>query len=420
MESDGSGPTLVLRKGGDNASEWIGLNPEGDMMTTESGYDRNDGRTLTKGIGLPGRVAVGWASAGGILVGGFLVAAMTLTGQLSGHALLLTSTGLFVVGAVLGFVHGAVLGWLGRPKETSPRVALSGLALAVAYAVPALLVSWLVAGWIGMTSVALYAGKTAPVVGTGIAWLVGLTLVALAGEHGWKALRNAYSGWSNGRAATLIVAALFGGLLAVFLAEQPQLWGLRLRVTPVGAVLMAVAATLWLAGPMVTVSLGLLDRLPTPRPAHAFGGKGNAVMSIAMALLVGVVLAVIALPFYQAAHGVHPTGLAAAMSTALLDEVLLRLFLMTGVAWLLLREFRVSSGRAAALAVVVAAAVQGLIYLPGVLQVGFPTTATAMGFLTVTALVPAVAFGWLFWRRGFGTALVAHATTLGALLLIAG
>ncbi len=388
-------------------------------MTTEAEYDRNDGRTLTRGIGTAGKTAVSWAAAGGVLVGGFLVAAMTLTGQLSGHALLLTSAGLFVVGAVLGFVHGAVLGWLGRPAEESRRSALGGLALAVAYAIPALLVSWLIGGWIAMTSTALYAGKTLAIVGCGVAWLVGLGLVALAAENGWSALRQAYAGWSNARVATLIVAALFGGLLAVFLAEQPQIWGLELRVTPVGAVLLALAATLWLAGPMVTVSLGLLDRLPTPLPAKAFGGTGHAVVSIAIALVVGVVMALIALPFYGA-HGVHPTGIAAALSTALVDEILLRLFLMTGVVWLLLREFKVQAAPAAALAVIAAAAVQSLIYLPGVLQVGFPSALTAAGFLATTALIPAVAFGWLFWKRGFGTALVAHATALGALLLIAG
>jgi hypothetical protein len=270
-----------------------------------------------------------------------------------------------------------------------------------------------------MTSTALYAGKTLAIVGCGVAWLVGLGLVALAAENGWNALRQAYAGWSNARVATLIVAALFGGLLAVFLAEQPQIWGLELRVTPVGAVLLALAATLWLAGPMVTVSLGLLDRLPTPLPAKAFGGTGHAVVSIAIALVVGVVMALIALPFYGA-HGVHPTGIAAALSTALVDEILLRLFLMTGVVWLLLREFKVQAAPAAALAVIAAAAVQSLIYLPGVLQVGFPSALTAAGFLATTALIPAVAFGWLFWKRGFGTALVAHATALGALLLIAG
>ncbi|NIP83154.1 MAG: hypothetical protein GWM90_29555, partial [Gemmatimonadetes bacterium] len=104
------------------------------------------GRTLTRGLGEPGKLAVSWGAAGGILVGGFLVAAMTLTGQLSGHALLLTCTGLFVVGAVLGFIHGAILGWMGRPKEASRRSALGSLAMGAAYAIPALLVAWLVAG----------------------------------------------------------------------------------------------------------------------------------------------------------------------------------------------------------------------------------------------------------------------------------
>ena len=386
----------------------------------DMGRAENDGRTLTRGLKAAGRVAVTWSAAGGLLVGGFLVAAMTLTGQLSGHALLLTCTGLFVVGAVLGFVHGAVLGWMGRPAGEPRRATLGSLAMAAAYAVPTLLVAWLIAGWVGMTSVALYAGKTAAIVGCGVAWLVGFGLVALAAEYGWGALRSAYAGWSNARVATLLVVALFGGLLAVFLAEQPRIWGLELRVTPVGAVLLALAATLWFAGPIVTVGLGLLDRLPTPRPAVAFGGRGEALVSLGLALVVGVLMALIALPFYEAAYGVSTGGIAAVIGTALVDEVVLRLFLVTAIAWLVLREFDVSAGRAVGLAIAGAAAVQVLLYLPGTLAMGFPNVGVTMGFLAVTALVPAVAFGTLFWRRGFGTALVAHVTAMAALFLIAG
>lgn len=383
-------------------------------------YEARDGRTLTRGLGRPGKAAVSWAAAGGLLVGGFLVAAMTLTGQLSGHALLLTCTGLFVVGAVLGFSHGAVLGWLGRPPEMSRKEAAGSIAFGAAYAVPALLVAWLLAGWIAMTSVALYGGQTAPIIGCGVAWLAGLGLLAVAAEQGWGCLRCAYGGWSNARVATLLVAALFGGLLAVFLAEQPQLWGLELQVTTVGAVLLALAATLWLAGPLVTVSLALLERLPVPGPAVAFGGRGRAAVSIAIALVVGVAIALAALPFYQAAWGVSAPGLVGALSTALVDEVLLRLFLVTAVAWLLLREFEMKERHAAALAVLVAAGVQVLIYLPGVLAIGFPSTGVAVGFMVLTVAVPAVVFGLLFWQRGFGTALLAHATALGALLLFVG
>lgn len=382
--------------------------------------ERNDGRGVTRGLGVPAKVAVSWAAAGGVLMGGFLVAAMTLTGQLSGHALLLTCSGLFVVGAALGFVHGAVLGWMGRPEGMTRSEAAAAVGMGAAYAVPALLVSWLVAGWIGMTSVALYAGNTGAIVGCGVAWLAGLGLVSLAAEQGWGALRGAYTGWSNARVATLLVAVLFGGLLAVFLSERPELWGLELRVTPVGAVLLALAATLWLAGPLITVALGLLDRLPSTRPAVAFGGPGRAVASVAIAVVVGVVMALIALPFYEAAYGVGAPNVAGALGMALVDEVLLRLFLVTAVAWVLLREFDMSEAGAAGLAVAVAAGVQVLIYLPGVLAIGFPSGATALGFVAVTVLVPAIAFGILFWQRGFGTALVAHATALGALLLIVG
>ncbi len=373
---------------------------------------------LTRGIGPVGKVAVSWGAAGGVLVGGFLVAAMTLAGKLSGHALLLTSSGLFVVGAGLGFTHGAVLGWMGRARDVSRRVAVGQLGLAAVYAVPALLVSWLVAGWIAMTSVALYTGKMAPLVGSGIAWLVGIGLVVLSLEQGWAAIRGAYASWSNARAGTLIVAALFSGLLAAFLTERPELWGVHLRVTPVGAVLLALAATLWLAGPLVTLSLVLLQRLPVRAPSVAFGGKGSTAVSVAVAVLVGVGMALIALPFYQGDYVLPASTVAGVLSTALLDEVLLRLFLVTAVTWVLLRELKIGSGRAAALAVAAGAAVQVLIYLPGVLAIGFPSASMTAGFLATTVAVPAIAFGLLFWRRGFGTALVAHATTLAALLIV--
>jgi hypothetical protein len=382
--------------------------------------ERKEGRPLTLGLGSAGKLAVSWAVGGGILVGGVVVAGMTLAGQLSGFGLLLTATGLFAVGAVLGFVHGGLLGWIGRPATESRRAALASLGMGAVYAVPALLVSWLVAGWIAMTSVALYSGKVGGLIGSGIAWLVGAALLVVAAEQGWAALRRLYAGWSNARVASLLVAALYGGLLAVFLAERPQLWGLPVQVTPVGAVLLATGTTLWLAGPLVALSLALLDRLPVARPAVAFGGRSTALVSVGIAVGVGVVMALLALPFYTTTYGVTTGGLAGVLSGALMDEVLFRLFLVTAVAWVGLREFGFTEAKAVGVAVAVAALAQVLIYLPGVLAIGFPSTAMLLGFVLVTALVPAVAFGVLYWQRGFGTALVAHATALLALFLIAG
>jgi hypothetical protein len=391
-----------------------------DEMSATTTAKTGTGRPLTLGLGSVGKLAVSWAVGGGVLLGGVVVAGMTLAGQLSGFGLLLTATGLFVLGGVLGFVHGGLLGWMGREETMTRRAALGSLGMGAVYAVPALLLSWLVAGWIAMTTVALYSGKVAGLVGCGIAWLVGAALLVVAAEQGWSALQRVYAGWSNARVATLLVAAVYGGLLAVFVAERPQLWGLPVQVTPVGAVLLATAVTLWLAGPMVALSLSLLDRFPATRPAVAFGGRGSAVASIGIAVVVGVVLALMALPFYTATYGVTTGGLAGVLSGALVDEALFRLFIVTAVAWVGLREFGFTESKAVGVAIAVAALAQVLIYLPGVLAIGFPSMATLMGFLAVTAVVPAVALGILYWQRGFGTALVAHATALAALFLIAG
>jgi hypothetical protein len=377
-------------------------------------------RPLRAGVGAVGKVAVSWAVGGGILVGGVLVAAMTLAGQLSGFGLLLTATGLFAVGAGLGFIHGAVLGWIGRPTSMTRREALGSLGMGAVYAIPAVLMSWLVAGWIAMTAVALYSGKVAGLIGSGVAWLIGAALLVLAAEQGWSAVRRLYASWSNARVASLLVAGLYGGLLAVFLAERPMLWGLPVQVTPVGAVLLATAVTLWLAGPVVALSLSLLDRLPARRPAVAFGGRREAMLSVALAVGVGVVLALIALPFYGGTYGLATGGVAGVVSKALADEIFFRLFLVTAVAWIGLREFGFTEGKAVGVAVAVAAVAQVLVYLPGVLAVGFPSMTTLLGFVAVTALVPAVAFGLLFWQRGFGTAVVAHATAIAVLFLIVG
>jgi hypothetical protein len=389
-------------------------------MSATMKQETRTGKALTLGLGTAGKLAVSWAVGGGILVGGFLVAGMTLAGQLSGFGLLLTATGLFAVGGVLGFIHGGLLGWLGRLPTESRRQALVSVGMGAVYALPALMVSWLVAGWIAMTTVALYSGKVAGLIGSGIAWLIGAALLVLAAEQGWSAIRRLYAAWSNARVASLLVAALYGGLLAVFLAERPQLWGLSVQVTTVGAVLLATAATLWLAGPVVALSLALLDRMPVARPAVAFGGRSRALVSVAIAVTVGVVLALMALPFYTATYGVTTGGMASVLSGALMDEVLFRLFLVTAVAWVGLREFGFTEAKAVGVAVAVAALAQVLIYLPGVLAIGFPSTATLVGFLAVTALVPALALGVLYWQRGFGTALVAHATALVALFLIVG
>jgi hypothetical protein len=384
--------------------------------------------TLPRDFGLPGWIAITWTAAGGFLLGGFLVAVMTLAGQLSGAGLLLTSSGLFVVGALLGYVHGAALGFFGRPQGTTRRQAISALVLAAIYAVPVLAIGVVVSGWIAMTVVSLYAGKYVALGLSAVAWMVGIAAVSAAVAQGWSGLRNAYARWPERRLGTLLVAGAFAALLITFVADRPVLWGIQLRVTETGAVLLALFATVWLAGPIVTLALHAVHAVPRLREANADAGARQVLLTLGLGLVVGLVLGMLALPFFgsslRIASPVAAGGLmgavAVSMSRALIDEVLLRLFLVSATAWLILRWRNVQAGEAATAAVLVGALVQLVLYLPWVFGIGFPSIVSAAAFVLLVVIVPALAIGALYWKRGFGAALLAHATAVLMVALLAG
>ncbi|MDT8341863.1 MAG: hypothetical protein RQ751_10155 [Longimicrobiales bacterium] len=374
---------------------------------------------LTRGVGLPGRVTVSFTMAGGLLLGGVMVAIQTLSGNLSGHGLFMTATGLFVVGALLGLVHGLVLGFLGRPADQPARDAARALGRAVLYSVPAAAVAWLLTVWIALTFVAAITAGMGAAVLVAAAWVGTAAVLSWAAISGVRALRRAYRRWPDPVTGTVLVAGSFAALLVAFLAERPELWLVHFRVTEVGAVLLAVFATLWIVGPAVTVALRLIRELPgLNRTAPAT--PGAAAVDVGYGLLVGLVAGLLALPFTPAS--VVPGtvgGYLVAFAQVLLDETLLRLFLLSAVAWLVLRRWQGARREEIATAAVAAVAVvQVLLYLPGVVAAGFPTSLAAVTFTGAAILVPAILFGLVFWARGFTAALVAHGTAAAAILLL--
>jgi hypothetical protein len=83
------------------------------------------------------------------------------------------------------------------------------------------------------------------------------------------------------------------------------------------------------------------------------------------------------------------------------------LVLTTSIAWLLLRWHDLHREEVAVLTVATVALVQMVLYTPGILAIGFPTSIAAGAFAVTAVLLPAVAFGALYWTRGFSTALLA-------------
>jgi hypothetical protein len=97
-------------------------------------------------------------------------------------------------------------------------------------------------------------------IGIASSWRVLLVLCAAAVVQGVRALRTAYVRWPDARLGTLLAAVAFGFLLVSFLSEPPVLWGTNLRVTGVGALLLAAGVSAWIASPVIVLTLQLLHR----------------------------------------------------------------------------------------------------------------------------------------------------------------
>lgn len=152
---------------------------------------------LTARLGITSRTALTGAMAGGVLAGGVLVGLGTLDGRVSGHALLLTSTALFLMGAAAGFLVGAFLGLLGREPGVTLAEGARRVAVAALYAILGLSVSWLVAIWVAMSAVAGYLGRPVTTALVAVAWIAAVVIVDRAARNAGRSLRNAFRRWRD-------------------------------------------------------------------------------------------------------------------------------------------------------------------------------------------------------------------------------
>jgi hypothetical protein len=379
---------------------------------------------LMMGIGEPGRIVVSWTAAGGVLLGGFGAVFVNWGLEVTATEQLLASGGLFLVGSLLGFLHGLTLGYFGRPPGMSARRSARLLALSAVYALPTIALVPILAGWIALTPLVVSLGRTLPMAAMGLAWLGGAWVLWLAVSRGAQGLRWAFDRWPQRVPATALVGALFVANLVTFQAQRLDAVGLQVRVGLIGVIVIAGGLTVWLAGPMVTAGFWLQDRLREP-DARAWGGM---LVSVLAGLAVGAALAALVLPFFEpplrvaapVAAQTPAMALAIAASQALLEEVVLRLFLLTVAAWLLLRYAGASRLAAIAGSIAAGAVAQLFLYLPVALDIGFPSTGWTLWYLFLVALLPAVVFGGLFWKRGFAAVLVAGVTRMILIALLVG
>ncbi len=209
---------------------------------------------LTRQLGLVGQVATSWGVAGG-LVASLVVTAHVAAGSLSSSVSFITTSVFFIAGSLVGFVHGSLLAYLGRPPDVSRQRALRRLALSLLYDIPAVVVGWIVAMMITLSAVSAMSGRVAAVAVTVVGWLAAALILWWAIEETVEAARNLFRRWPDARALGLVLGLALLVLTPAFLFTRPEIWGTSVRPTATAAAAMALGATVWIAGPVGVLGL---------------------------------------------------------------------------------------------------------------------------------------------------------------------
>jgi hypothetical protein len=155
----------------------------------------------------------------------------------------------------------------------------------------------------------------------------------------------------------------------------------------------------------------LLARRPRPPVAWA----ASAGLGVLAAIAVGACAWLLDPHLPARLHPAHAApaasawhGLLASFYGGIVEEIELRLFLMTLLAWLAARLVgRAPSPAAYWSAIVVAALLFGAGHLPAAAQV-WPMDAFVVLRTIALNAIAGVAFGWLYWKRGLEAAIAGH------------
>jgi hypothetical protein len=200
------------------------------------------------------QLAVVWTAAGGAAAGG-LVPVLLLTGRMYTDAATIVALLLVTGGGILGAVHGAVLGYVGRHAGTEVVIRRRDRVWSILAALAALATAAGLTQWLLMSSVLIRAGRA-------WAWLPLLAGVAvaagigtLATVLGWRSFERAYLEWPQHRLGARLLAGSFTLLCLSFLALQPAVPGTGVQLPAIGWIMVAALATIWLAAPAVIIAL---------------------------------------------------------------------------------------------------------------------------------------------------------------------
>ena len=147
--------------------------------------------------------------------------------------------------------------------------------------------------------------------------------------------------------------------------------------------------------------------------------KAILLPSIGLGVLAGILIILLALPFQKLVPEMQNVEISipawksflASFYGGIAEEVLLRLFMVSLLVWISFKIKKTVDGRPTELgiwlAVVLAAVIFGLGHLPATAQITALTGVVIVRAILLNG-IGGIIFGWLYWKKGLESAMIAH------------
>lgn len=202
-----------------------------------------------------------------------------------------------------------------------------------------------------------------------------------------------------------------------FTAQQIRL---LILVNPTILLLLAIIAGINLYK-KTGLSIPVIDKISgnVPEPLKIadllkYGVFGGLLAGVLLSMLIWILYPMFPPEFIKLSEETSPSPAARFLYGGLTEEIIMRFGLMTLLVWVIAKIFRNLNSKVYWIAIILSALVFAFGHFPSLMHIG-PSSIVVL-YILLGNTIGGIVYGWLYWKKGLESAMVAHICTHVVLL----
>lgn len=163
--------------------------------------------------------------------------------------------------------------------------------------------------------------------------------------------------------------------------------------------------------PLIERLVGKTESTITTLDVVKYGVIGGLIAGVLLTLVSALFYPKLPAEFIELGENLQPSLAARFLYGGLTEEILMRFGLMTFLVWLLSKIFKGTSPTVYWIGILIAALLFALAHFPIAFQAVENPSAALLTYIIIGNSIGGIIFGWLYWKTGLESAMLAHVFT---------